>query len=404
MAPKLSPCIKELSHFMKDDQNNTIEVKPENLDPNFDESAAVGKLRDLFNDELDKPRSEPVVTDLGISTFRELADPPHQLKIALVDLTGDVKKPQYVELDDMDRIIGCSLSKIIPIYAAHQLKFDALVKAEQAPVDVSSDPAKKLKWTFDQLYKEWRAKGVPKLEKKPRYYTHPILKNILINSSAGELIFEPQFKQRMWDITHGNSADEMNAGAGYLIAQIRYPYMASSLLKAGLLDTDFGGLWLSSGYTISGWKCKGEDVKLFARKNMVTAFSAATYLTLLAQGRLISSDISKEIREVLRDGDVGWLKPQLQKALNSSPTESPYSSTVQVFGKHGMCARSASEGMLIERDSSLGKKLQYVVACIIHSTEIKPTKKEPVTHRLMNLLVQALIPSMDAVIMKNNTP
>src|SRR5262249_34769145 len=118
-----------------------------------------------------------------------------------------------------------------------------------------------------------------------------------------------------------------NRTASLLIDKIGFPYLSSVLWQSGLFHHRRGGLWLQGFYPMkkdcpqscgqSTQKCN--DVFKFREQlssrpvivkpslirqpsissQNITALSAATYLTLLAQGQLVSADASRRIRDVL---------------------------------------------------------------------------------------------------------
>jgi hypothetical protein len=380
---------------MKDDTGATVPLAFK--DPGFVKDPT--NLKTLFDGEMNKPRTDPVTAKLGVHTFAELGHAPHALSVALADLTTDPQHPQYVGFHDTDRMGAASLGKIAGIYAAHQIKFDAQTKAENAPAEVTGDPDKKRKWVFEQLRNDWTAKKLPAGDQAE-------LEKILVTSPAGDLVFEPQFKQRMMDITHPHppSADEtsvdiMNNGVGYIIMRMGYPYLASTLVQSGLFNETKGGLWISWGYGAPKWFCKKKLVKApggFATQE-ITAIAAATYLTLVEQERFISQKSSQEIKAVLEDGDTGWLMGEFPSALGVD------AGTISIFGKHGdlldFPTLFTHQGMLIERKITATKTLKYVVVCLIFANKKLRTETGD---DLLKFIDAVMIPAFDSVIASNN--
>ncbi len=374
---------------MKDDAGNTVALAPKN--PNYVVNPS--GLQGFFKAALSQTRTDAPLTALGMHTIADCDKPPRSLKLALVDLTGaKLTAPEYVSLNDTDRIQAASLGKIAAIYAAHQLKFDMQAEMPQAPAGTASE----FEWASDQLHTAWTAKNVPKTNKvKFSKNGQSRIDEVLQNSSA-PLSFDPQLKKRMLDITNGATAKIMNQGAGYLFEKIGFPYVSSALFASGLCDDTKGGLFVSLGYSAGFWNCIDGDVNLNGYYQEVTASSTALYLTLVEQRRLIDPDTSDEIKAVLAGGDVGWLIADLPGALGVS------ASTISLFGKHGMLETAPGydhEAMLIERSQG-SKKLRYVVVCLTSSKNKSEVTKPD--YKLMKIVTAVIIPAMDAVIVQNN--
>jgi hypothetical protein len=90
-----------------------------------------------------------------------------------------------------------------------------------------------------------------------------------------------------------------NCPAGTLIAKVGLPYIGSLAWQSGLFHPKRGGLWLKAAYCGKGSWASPVDAPYSAN---LTALSAATYFTLLAQGRLVDDASSVEIRTALRRG------------------------------------------------------------------------------------------------------
>ena len=115
------------------------------------------------------------------------------------------------------------------------------------------------------------------------------------------LDFTPTARDTFANIAH-------NCPAGTLIAKVGMPFIGSVAWKSGLYHPMRNGLWLRSSYCDKGtW---ASPVKSPWVHN-VTALSAATYFTLLAQGRLVDPASSTDIKNALRGGCVTRLFPSL---------------------------------------------------------------------------------------------
>jgi hypothetical protein len=399
MSSSSSRCIKKLDHFMADSQGKTIKLEESKLDPNFEVDPAT--LKQKFSDEMKQRPREGLAALLGIDSFIDLATPPFELSISLVDLTKDkIDHPQYVSLNDTMAIYPASLGKIAPLYAAHQLKYDVTTKRRNMP-------GKSLTLIFDSIRDDWTASGVRRRRssKLPDLNGQPDLEKILTVSDTDDLIFSPMFKKQMNSITHGDNAGAMNHAAGALIEKIGWPFMGSALLQSGLCNEQSGGIWLWGNYAGKRWICDVEPVKLYPKQRLheAKALKVATYFTLMAQKRLVDGQTSSDIQEVLKDGDLRWYKPELLKALDALGSEHPYANAVdvQVYCKPGGYPAELppgwkSTGMLVQRESSVGP-IRYVVACLTSSAKH--------AHRTLgDMLGNLLIPCLDSVIVANNHP
>jgi hypothetical protein len=294
--------------------------------------------------------------------------------------------------------------KIAPILAAHQLKFDALQKAKLASAAVQADPAKLKNFVYGALRSDWTAKGIGKTQQ-------PNLRAVLDADSTG-IIFDKNFMQYMMMITHPdpkkNQVAQMNKGMAQLMKRIHAPYMGSAFPQLGLCDKDTGGIWMYNAWG-EKWPCKGGVTRLYKGQAEieVQAWSAVTYLTLMKQRRLVSPDMSDQMLTVLDNGDLNWSRYGLDGTLGSAEVVG-----LKIWGKHGAFGGHCSEALLIERTTSQGKQIRYVVACFLTSTanvkEYPVARADPVKSNqtvydlLLNVLVDLLIPALDGVIVANN--
>lgn len=98
-----------------------------------------------------------------------------------------------------------------------------------------------------------------------------------------------------------------NAEAGKLIIGVGFPYIASVAWQSGLYHPNRGGLWLTSSYGKTQW---GSNPLKGVHSANVTALAAATYFTLLAQGRLVDDASSNEMKAWLAGGCYTGLFPE----------------------------------------------------------------------------------------------
>jgi hypothetical protein len=202
-----------------------------------------------------------------------------RLRVALVDLTGDkMTRPDFAGWGSTASIYGASAPKILAVYAAYQLRMDlrhlaqiqsistgpALEQAALQRWNLKSN-APNLVWLFDIRHRS----GTP---------------NALDFTAAARTALD--------GIMH-------NEHAASVIVAVGFPYIASVAWQSGLFHPTRGGLWLTGSYGKGQWN--SNPVRGVQSAN-ITALSAATYFTLLAQGRLVDGAASTAIKTVLRGG------------------------------------------------------------------------------------------------------
>jgi hypothetical protein len=222
------------------------------------------------------------------SSSNTAPSPGDRLRVALVDLTGNrIAWPDFAEWGSTIPIYGASVPKILAVYAAFQLRMDlrqlaasqsilsgkALERAALQRWKLKSQPPH-LVWLFD----------IHKWTGKP---------NALDFTAAARRVFA--------GIMH-------NAEAGELIVRVGFPFIASVTWQSGLFHPSRGGLWLTTSY---GRGQSGSNPVKAPYTSNLTALAAATYFTLLRQGRLVDDVASTEIMTILRRGCVTGLFPPL---------------------------------------------------------------------------------------------
>jgi V8-like Glu-specific endopeptidase len=210
--------------------------------------------------------------------------------VALVDLTkGKLSAPELAAWGAPVDMYGASVPKILALYAACQLRCELrYLIAHHSPAD-----GKQLE---SLAVAEWKAKGL----------TVPLPDLVWL------------FDIRKW--TAGTTLDFVagaratfahisdNCSAGTLIAKVTLPYIGSLAWQSGLLRPTSSGLWLKSAYCD---KARWNSPVNTPFTHNATALSAATYFTLLAQGRLVDDTASADIRNSLKHGCVTSLFPPL---------------------------------------------------------------------------------------------
>jgi len=210
--------------------------------------------------------------------------------VALVDLTkGKLSAPEFAAWGAPVDMYGASLPKILALYAACQLRADLRnLIARQSPAHGTQ--------LESLILAEWKAKGFTQLLPDLVW-----LFDIRKWAAGAALDFTADAKATFAHISH-------NCPAGTLISKVSLPYIGSLAWQSGLLRPTASGLWLKAGYCGKGsWN---SPVNTPFTHN-ATALSAATYFTLLAQGRLVDDSSSADIRHALKTGCVTSLFPAL---------------------------------------------------------------------------------------------
>jgi hypothetical protein len=216
------------------------------------------------------------------SVQKKSASRNDRLRIGLVDLSGvKLNRPDFAGWGSTVAMYGASVPKILALHAAFQLRSDLRNLAIRQ--GITKGQALEL-GAINQWRKQGLRSGFPDL----------VWLFDIRNKSAnlGIMDFSVKARKVFQGIMH-------NAEAGELIIKVGFPYIASVTWQAGLFHPSRGGLWLTSSYGKGQW---GNNPIRRVQSANVTALSAATYFTLLAQGRLVDDASSNEMQAWLRGG------------------------------------------------------------------------------------------------------
>ena len=208
-----------------------------------------------------------------------------RLHIGVVDLTGaKLAKPEFAGWGSTVAMYGASSPKMLTVYAAFQLRRDLREMAEDQAIPTGKE-------LLDFALATWKGKkvgsGLPDLK---------FLFDILhwTSGQPNDINFAAAAKTALNSVSDNDSASLIISGVGF-------PYIASVAWQSGLRHSTRGGLWLSQSYDGTTW-ADSPAMKAPAFVHNLTALSAATFLTLLAQGRLVDDSSSSEIATVLSVG------------------------------------------------------------------------------------------------------
>lgn len=219
-----------------------------------------------------------------------------RIRIGLVDLTGGkLTQPDFAGWGSTASMNGASVTKILAVYAAFQLRFDLRNMAKSLSITNGTvlEKAARSSWTAKGL--KGSLPNLAWLFDIRKWSGSPDKLDLSATARA-------QFKGD--NVNHNETMSK-------LIAQIGYPYIGSVTWQSGLRHPARGGLWLSSAYAKSVASWAGNPLRgptpMFGHN--VTALSVATFLTLLAQRKLIDDASSQEIQAALRSGCITNLFP-----------------------------------------------------------------------------------------------
>jgi hypothetical protein len=274
-----------------------------------------------------------------------------RLRVALVNLSGDrFTQPEFAGWGSPNAMYGASLPKILGVYAAHQVRMDLRQLATSQGITNGKDLKK-------AALANWNIKSdAPDLEQ---------LFDILKWSGTPDTInFSTSIRDAFAII-------DQNRGAATVISAVGFPYLGSLTWQSGLFHPTRGGLWLTTSFGKGTWS--SNPVRGVSSANL-TALSAATYFTLLAQERLVDDAGSNDIKNVLRHGCVTTLFPDSLKPgvvaakCGIYPAKPPFYLHVSA---------------LIERGS-----VRYVVAVVTKTKGSELSKFTKVFEELDNLIVR----------------
>jgi hypothetical protein len=277
------------------------------------------------------------LTKLVQDKYQATVSPKVQLRIALVDLTeAKYHTPIFAGSSAFgpgpgSSVEGGSIVKILALYAVYQLRFDLNTFATREGITEGSE-------LRVSIAKEWKKAGLR---------SQPNLTGLFqFVEKAGSPV---EAKLRRKPVIHGNW------DARALIVALGFEYIGSVVLQSGLFDEKQGGLWLNAAYgepALTWWSSPFPTLP----RHSVTALSAATFFTLLAQGRLVDQASSNEIANVLKFpcSENGLL--DAVKQLPGAPAELP--------NKCGILPPYYHEAIHVVRHPSGGKRLEYVVAIL----------------------------------------
>jgi V8-like Glu-specific endopeptidase len=322
----------------------------------------------------------------------------NHLCAALVDLSGNPAMPPYAGMHDEEMVFAGSLPKICAMYAAFALRAQVQACADAAPKTgaASAWPA-----IVREIEKAWRPALRALFPSRPatsfgngQDIRFPKLGSIFTLSADRKIEFAratPALTDADLDADEGRTSAEFktppgrfhdwmrlmlrwsnNTAASRCILALGYVYLNGALARAGLFDAESrNGLWLSADYLGHDWvrtaaeqRSNAAGLRLTPRwaaaqrrqRSNITATAAqvARFMTLLAQGRLVDAQASRQMRELLAStpGGIGSYAKDALDAAGRAPTG--------IAAKIGYGDDRFSHDCAIVERSVAGKRLRYV--------------------------------------------
>lgn len=254
------------------------------------------KLVDLI---VDSPDYRSVIHPDAVS--RRYPDERDKLRVALVDLTGGkLCRPGYAGWGSTWPMSGGSTAKIAILYAAHQLLFDLneLVRSSSARTAADLKAAAASAWSGMTCK--------PDLDWL-----------VQIDTSASPIAVSASAKldKHLTEMVDASFSGVSTSRASELVMRLGFEYLASVMWQSGLRHPTRAGLWFGNLFmdvsitAAANPACHSGRNPIAWSKNplgatgiTITALSAATYMTLLAQGRLVNQATSTRMETVLASG------------------------------------------------------------------------------------------------------
>jgi len=310
------------------------------------------------------------------------------MSAALVDLTGArLFAPEFAGWRETVQTVGGSVPKLLPLYALFQLQQDLQLLA-------NSQHIADKEILVSEMRKQW-ARNKLDLSQQPK------IEDLMLLIEKRPAPVEVRVAPVLSEVLCCTFVSPCDRPATILIDKLGFSFLSSIAWQSGLFHKKRSGLWLDWNYGTKPdceRKCRDErdhlpcnslfptfrptssPILLSPRLGVpkvnhinVTALSAATYFTLMAQKRLGGLTASKQISDVLKDActlfsvDTGDTSDDLCKHkgypnraldLNRSPTKCGLTKSPLV--RHDCILVNRTVKSKVRGD----KKLRYVVVLL----------------------------------------
>ena len=248
---------------------------------------------------LDTPKYKSMLSAESRST--RTAHREDRLRVALVDITGDkICKPGYASWGSTLSMPGGSTPKVLILFAAHQLIFDLNEMARTGSITARADLVSKAATAWSGLTCKPDLNWLVDLDDSgPR-----------VTASAST-----KLKTHLKEMVTRSFSGVSVSRASELMLRLGFEYIASVTFQSGLRHPTRAGLWLGNTYLNATVTAK-TDARCHRGSNPIvwsanplgatgitlTALSAATFFTLLAQRRLVNASASSAMETLLETG------------------------------------------------------------------------------------------------------
>ena len=384
LPPRLR-CLKHFQHcrYIPGDYGRPpaySTMTPESMNPGFIDPLTDTLIKNQTPDSLQQRLQVLIENDYG-----KIKD---KIAVALVDLTSDslLLDPEFAGWrETVSPPSAGSLAKICALYALYQLRFDLDVLARIDPDGLRKPITTKQK-LIDRAEQWWDEQGLPRSSQPQLNELFDFSENPPAPVSV-QLKPSPETEGLLCCIFHQNC----NGAADVLVHKLGFPYLASVLWQSGLYSRTRGGLWIMgpfSRFLACQRICFRDQIRTdcarfgtinrrslpivisgrkFPTTNLlnVTALSAATFFTLMAQDRLGDEQTSKNIRWELQPTCTFWLgKPNcIGFGVEELKSSLPRKCGVDKIKVKGIERLQLHDVILMERKVR-GKDIRYVAALL----------------------------------------
>jgi V8-like Glu-specific endopeptidase len=321
---------------------------------------------------------------------------------AVVDLTAGVASPTFAGVRHTKQVATGSVGKIAPMYAAFQL--DEQMRQLKAATGAATLPdlwaTARARWTATQSTPNstavtpfagdigrkgdlmtWKGNRIAvqqgtKLPNLEEIFTPAPPHDVKLRSGTYSLVgtrnaCDEFVVLQQWEHDRANKLTDLrfvqrmkmmvgisdNRASGTCIDDLGFAYIASLMVHSGLWHpARGGGLWLAGNYANKTW----QRSPLGGHLQNGTAGAVVTFMTLLAQNRLVNAASSGAMRALM-------LKGEYPGAGTRSPVESALASVPgrksKVISKLGLLPGIVSDAAIVSRIEG-GKSLHYAVAIL----------------------------------------
>ena len=278
------------------------------------------------------------------------------LKLALVDLTKDPKKPDYAGYSDDQQMYVASTAKLAILTPALALR--EAVRGAADAIQAKDDVA-----FFKELNKAWSSE-FRRFSRGGKDVNNsvPVLSRIFTAKRAKDSDpFTIDFTQRQggadgfledmkWSLK-----SSVNSSSARCIRDLGFPYIFGVNKSAGFFTTK--GLWVSLDYGGKHW-----DPSFTGSGQAATARSLAALLALVAQDRLVRPGLAAELRTLMA-GEGQWASSDLESGIMARLPDAE-KAKIEMQGKVGYEGGTFGDCAILRRKGPKDLKLAYIAVVL----------------------------------------